>query len=360
MKILEQYHPKPIPPDRQTEKISVAMAVYNSDAYLDRAIRSVLDQTYHNLELILVDDGSTDGCPAICDRYEKADPRVKVIHKTNGGLYTSRNVGIEQATGDYLAFMDGDDWADPDMYESLLSALKEQEADLAVCRYKWVYQDGTVDVSTDRAAVMEGQEMLEKYLEEDDAFQIQNAAWNKLYRRSILGDLRFPARWYEDMLYTIQLLNRTKRSVYLDRAYHNYVCDRSSSIMNRGVNERIFTDLIPNLYDRSVYLRGIGREDLALLQDYFLYKRLLLFYTMVSRSDDPKKAEHLADLEKKLKEGRKAYPAVFGVAQANPNEYRKMKLFLRSPRLYLIAMRWNDALLIPLKVRLSERKNDGK
>ena len=131
------------------------------------------------------------------------------------------------------------------------------------------------------------------------------------------------------MLYTIQLLNRTKRSVYLDRAYHNYVCDRSSSIMNRGVNERIFTDLIPNLYDRSVYLRGIGRE-------------------------------HLAYLEKKLKEGRKAYPAVFGVAQANPNEYRKMKLFLRSPRLYLIAMRWNDALLIPLKVRLSERKKDGK
>ena len=353
LKIMEQYRPGPIPPKEQTETISVAVAVYNSEAYLDRSIRSVLDQTYRNLEVILVDDGSTDACPDICDQYAALDPRVKVIHKKNGGLYTSRNVGMEHATGTYLAFLDGDDWLDPDMYERMLSSLREQDADLAVCRYRCVYRDGTVDRSTDRAAVMEGQEMLAKYLEEDEAYQIQNAAWNKLYKRSILGDLKFPARWYEDMLYTVQLLAKPKRSVYLDRAGHNYICDRSGSIMNKGVNPRIFSDLIPNLYDRSAYLRSIGREDLALLQDYFLYKRLLLFYTAVSRSADPQKGEHKAYLRERLEAGRAQYPAIFGIAQANPNEYRKLKLFLCSPRLYLAAMRLNDTFLIPVKVRMA-------
>lgn len=360
MKIIEHYQPRPIPPEEQTEKISVAVAVYNSDAYLDRSIQSVLNQTYRNLEVILVDDGSTDNCPAICDKYARQDARVKVIHKKNGGLYTSRNVGMEAATGTYLAFLDGDDWLDENMYEEMLSCLKEQDADLVVCRYKWVYQDETVDISTGLAAVMEGQEMLAKYLEEDEAFQIQNAAWNKLYKRSILGDLKFPPRWYEDMLYTPQLLNRCKRSVYMDTAYHNYICDRSSSIMNKGVNGRIFTDLIPNLYDRSAYLRAIGREDLALLQDYFLYKRLLLFYTQVVRSDDPDKRANKAFLREKIEGGSKKAGEVFAIPFANPNEYRKMKLFLASPLLYRVAMRLNDTFLIPVKVRLAGRSDAQK
>ena len=352
MKTIENYQPKAIPAEQQTEKITVAVAVYNSDSYLDRTILSILNQTYRNLEVILVDDGSTDNCPAICDKYAEIDPRVKVIHKKNGGLFSSRNVGMEAATGDYLAFMDGDDWIDPDMYENMLSAIHEQDADLAVCRYKWVYQDETVDISTGKGIVFEGQEILEKYLEEDEALQIQNAAWNKLYKRSILGDLKFPERWYEDMFYTIQLLNKPRRSVYLDRAYHNYICDRSTSIMNKGVNKRIFSDLIPNLYDRSEYLRKIGREDLALLHDYFLYKRLLIFYTQVHRSNAPEKKEYKAFLEEKICAGKESYPAIYGIDFANPNEYRKMKIFLLSPALFNAAMWLNDAAIIPLKQKL--------
>lgn len=352
MKIIEEYRPRPILPEEQAEVITVAVAVYNSEAYLERAILSILGQTYRNLEVILVDDGSTDGCGAICDRFASQDPRVRVIHKKNGGLFSTRNAGMEAATGDYLAFVDGDDWLDPQMYEQMLSAMKEQDAQLAVCRYRQIYRDGTKDLSTGRLAVMEGQEMLAKYLEEEEAFQIQNAAWNKLYKRSILNGLRFPARWYEDMLYTVQLLNCPARSVYLDQAYYNYVCDRSESIMNRGLNEKIFTDLIPNLYDRSAYLRGIGREDLALVQDYFLYKRLLLFYTQVVRSRDPEKKRHKAFLAQKLRDGREGYPAVYAVGCANPKEKRKMDLFLFSPAVYNVAMYVNDKLVIPLKQRL--------
>ena len=154
------------------------------------------------------------------------------------------------------------------------------------------------------------------------------------------------------MLYTVQLLNLPKRSVYLDHGYHNYICDRSTSIMNKGIDKRIFTDLIPNLYDRSAFLRSIGREDLALLQDYFLYKRLMLFYTQVYLSSDPLKDEHLAFLEQKMREGKAEYEKIFSVPAANPNEYKKMKLFLASPRLYNAVMGVNDAFVIPLKVKL--------
>lgn len=354
MKKLEHYKPSPIPTEEQTDTISVAVAVYNSDAYLERSLDSLCRQTYRNLEIILVDDGSTDNSGKICDRYAKEDTRIKVVHKENGGLFTTRNVGIENATGTYITFLDGDDWIDENMYESMLSALKEQGADLAVCRYRCVYQDMTKDLSTDTAYVMEGQEILEKYLEEDESYQIQNAAWNKLYRRDLITDLRFPPRWYEDMLYTIQLLNRPVRSVYLDQAYYNYICDRSTSIMNRGIDKKTFTDQIPNLYDRSIFLRAIGREDLALLQDYYLYKRLLLFYTKAVRSKDPEKKAHKKYFKDKLRAGRADYEKIFTIPLANPNEYRKLKIFLFSPCLYRITMWLNDTFIIPYKLRKLE------
>lgn len=356
MKVIEKYIPGTISEKEQTETISVAIAVYNSEAYLDRTISSVLNQTYKNLEIILVDDGSTDSCPAICDKYAEADDRVKVIHKENGGLFSSRNVGIENATGTYMTFLDGDDWIDTNMYEKLLFALKDTDSDLAVCRYRLVYAEETVDISTNMAAVMEGQEILEKYLEEDEQYQIQNAAWNKLYKRSLLEKLRFPNRWYEDMLFTIQLLNQPVRSVYLDKAYHNYVCDRTTSIMNKGMNSKIFSDLIPNLYDRSVYLREIGREDLALIQDYYMYKRLLLFYTDVVRSKAKPRKQYKAFLTEKLRKGEPNYEKVFSVSVANPNEYKKMKLFLLSPFLYRVAMYLNDTFVLPIKLKRLEKK----
>lgn len=356
MKIIENYCPKRIPREEQNEVISVIVAIYNVAAYLDRAILSLINQTYRNLEIILVDDGSTDDCGKICDKYAAQDVRIKVIHKKNGGLFSSRNVGIENATGTYLAFLDGDDWLETDMYEKMLSAMREHGAELAVCRYKWVYEDRTVDISTGKAALMDGQEVLAKYLEEDDAYQIQNAAWNKLYKRSLVGELRFPERLYEDMLYTIKLLNKPAKSIYLDRAYHNYMCDRNTSIMNRGMNEKIFSDLIPSLYERSIFLREIGREDLALLQDYYMYKRLLLFYTAASRSKKKEKKEYKRLLETHLREPeRSTYDAIFSIPQANPHEYQKLKIFLFSPQLYRMAMWLNDKFVIPIKTKKGKK-----
>lgn len=360
MQILNDYKIKPIEKSKDDPLISVCVAVYNSEDYLPRCIDSILDQTYENLQIILVDDGSTDSCGKICDEYAAKDPRIEVIHKTNGGLYTSRNSGIEAAKGEYICFLDGDDYIDPCMYENMLSALRDLDCDLAVCRYKQVFEDGIKDGSTGKTIIFDSSEILEQFLKEDEHILIQNSAWNKLYKRSLISSLRFPARWYEDMLYTPQLLNLTSRSVYLDTAWHNYICDRSSSIMNKGVNKRIFTDLIPNFYDRSAFLESIGRHDLALISDYFLYKKLLLYVTDVYRSSEKEKKDYLSFLDEKLRDGKDRYAEIFGIDIANPNEYKKMKIYLKSPLLYHITMRLNDSLVIPLKRCLIRMKGSRK
>lgn len=352
MDIMNGYAPARISQERQEQKITVIVTVYNIERYLERAVDSILSQTYRNLEVILVDDGSTDKSGELCDSYARKDSRVKAVHKENGGAYSARNAGLSAASGELVTFVDGDDWIDAEMYETFVSALEEQGADMAVCRYRKVFDDHTDDRSTPLAAVFEGQELLAKYLEEDEKWLIQTAVWNKLWRRSLSEGLKFPQSLYEDMYFTIRLLARSKKSVYLDTAFYNYYCSRAESTTNIGLSQKTFDDLIPNFYDRSAFLREIGREDLALLQDYYLYKRLLLFYTAVQRSRDARKKEHKAFLAQKLKEGKPSYPAVFSIPQANPKEYQKMKLFLKCPALYVPAMVLNDSVIVPLKQRL--------
>lgn len=349
MRKIENYEYKPIPESEQKYLLSVCMAIYNSEDYLDKSIMSVLNQTYKNLQVILVDDGSTDGCGAICDKYAAMDKRVEVIHKKNGGLYTSRNSGVDAAKGDFICFLDGDDYMDPNAYECMISAILEEDADLAVCRYKHVYGDRTVDGSTGAVIVYEGHEMLEQFLKEDEKIMIQNCTWNKLYKKSLLDNIRFRPVWYEDQLHTPELLNVIGRGLYLDTAFHNYVCDRPTSIMNGGINERVFSDLIPNLYTRSELLESYGRHDLALVADYFLYKRLISFVIQVYRSDDPKKKEHLKYLDEHIKEAKDRFEEIFTISDANPNEYKKMKIYLKSRILYRFTMRLNDSVIIPLK-----------
>ena len=222
MRKLEKFTPLPIPEEEQTDKISVIVAVYNIEAYLEKCVRSLRNQTYRNLQIILVDDGATDGCPAICDRLAEEDGRIQVIHKKNGGLSDARNAGIAAADGEYIAFVDGDDWIETDMYEKLLSAARQFDTPLAVCRYRKIYRNREVDASTGAAVVFDGQEALESFLMEEDDICIQNAAWNKLYRRELMGELRFPTgKYYEDIVYTTMLLARSPKTVYLDLALYN-------------------------------------------------------------------------------------------------------------------------------------------
>ena len=355
MRVLQPYSPAKLPEDMQRELISVIIPAYNIEAYVQKCLRSVLGQSYRNLEIIVVDDGSTDATGQICDRIALEDARVRVIHKENGGLSDARNAGMACATGSCIAFVDGDDWIDEDMYAAMYAALREQEADAAVCRYRQVYRTHTEDNSTDRAVLFEGQEALEQYVRETEEYAIQNAAWNKLYRREILDSLMFPVgKGYEDILFTTVALSRVKRCIYLDTAYYNYIIDREGSIMNMRINSHTFTDQIPAYYEKTAFLEKLGRQDLADIHDYFFYKRLLLFYDAAEQSQDKDRAGFLAELTRIIEKNKHRYEKAFTCSAADPRDYRKMKLFLKSPARYSRRRRWEERAVIPLKAKVKK------
>lgn len=353
MRKIENYEPRPLAEEEPRELLSVIVAVYNIEDYLERCVRSLMNQTWKNLQIILVDDGSTDGSGALCDTLAGEDPRILVVHKENGGLSDARNAGIERAEGRYLAFVDGDDWVDEDMYEHMLSALKEFDAPLCVCRYKQIQRNRIEDASTGAVWVFEGTEALECFLLEEDEVAIQNAAWNKLYTRELMGELRFPVgKYYEDIVYTTKLLARAGRTVYLDQAWYNYVLEREGSIMGEGIGERIFTDQIPAYEEKEAFLKSIGRADLADVHRYFFYKRLLLYYTALGKAAPEERRRFRGRIRQRLLRDREEMDRVYACRGAKTQEKRKMKIFLFSPRAYLWVIWVNDRYVVPMKQRI--------
>lgn len=349
MKIIEAYKPRPIP-IKGAELISVVVAVYNIESYVERCIRSIMCQTYSNLQIILVDDGSTDTSGSICDRMAAEDARIQVIHKKNGGLSDARNKGMDAARGIYLAFVDGDDWIDAVMYEKMLAAMLEYEADFAACRYRCIYRDRTVDATTGRLIIFEGRQALASYIAEEEQYPIQNAAWNKLYRRELVENQKFPlGKWYEDIVYTTKLLSKIKRCAFVDEALYNYVLDREGSIMSAGINVKVLTDQIPAYFEKTAFLKSIGEDELASIHNYYIYKRLLIMYTQFEHDKDKNRKTYCKELEAIIKKERGSFAEAYSCKGANPNEKKKMDIFLKSPLLYRWVINFNNMFILPIK-----------
>lgn len=327
--------------------ISVIVSIYNVGNYVEKSVQSISNQTYDNLEIILVDDGSTDNSGTICEELAKIDKRIQVIHKENGGLSSARNAGIKAATGEYIAFVDGDDWIDETMYEDLLRAIQTFDTDIAICNYKAVGKEHTIDTSTDDITVFEGRETLKVFVEEDENYQIQNAAWNKLYKRSLMGDLRFPeGKLFEDIVYTTKLLAGSKRAVYLNKAYYNYIFDRSDSIMNSKKVERLLTDQVPAYQEKGEFLLSIGEKELYFTHQFFFYKRMLLHY----KEAKEKKPQGYGQFVKKLRKVICQNPVWEAFAGQSKGEWLRMKLFTVSSFLYDGFTYLNDNYILPNKL----------
>ena len=211
------------------ELISVIVPVYNCEKYIEICIRSVLQQTYTNLELILVDDGSTDGSGKVCDQYADRDTRVKVIHKENGGVSSARNWGIENAVGDWYSFVDADDFIDKDMYSILMMLQEKTKAEIVQCGYRRI-ENGQEAYSADSGQeyVLETEEAL-KYLIEGSLFG--NALWTKLFSKKVIEGLWFDEnlKINEDVLFNFNAFVRSEKIVYIDKAKYNYVVHSSST-----------------------------------------------------------------------------------------------------------------------------------
>jgi glycosyltransferase involved in cell wall biosynthesis len=217
-----------------THKISIIVAVYNIENYVSRCVDSILAQTYSDLQVILVDDGSTDDSGTICDKYAKKDNRIETIHKKNGGLSDARNAGIDKADGDYIGFVDGDDWIEPFMYEKMLGACLENNAEIAICRYNQIGGHPDWEEPDGKILSLTSEEAMNLYLCGNKQHVIYNSVWSKLFKRNTIEGLQFAVgRNSEDILYTTQAFCNAERFVYLDIPCYNYVCDREDSIITR-------------------------------------------------------------------------------------------------------------------------------
>lgn len=215
------------------ELISVIIPVYKVEDCLDKCVRSVVEQTYSNLEIILVDDGSPDGCGAMCEGWAVKDSRIKVVHKENGGLSDARNAGMKIATGSLISFIDSDDWVTPDFLGALLEAMKSQKAQIAECAVELVDEAGNVLRHRETANVtsMDKIEGLRRLILEDGIFQ---TVWNKLYRREVLEGILFEkGKYHEDDFWTYQVFDRMERLAIVERPMYRYL-QRSGSIMGAG------------------------------------------------------------------------------------------------------------------------------
>ena len=185
-------------------KISVIIPVYKVEPYLDKCIQSVVNQSYKNLEIILVDDGSPDNCPLMCDEWAKRDSRIKVIHKKNGGLSSARNAGLDIAEGDYIAFVDSDDWLDLSMYNDMMNIIENYDVDFVAGKINCYIEKENIYKSFMEyhdCYIIKTDQILKKeqYQKMILSKQIESASWNKLYKRPLIDKLRFKDnRLYED------------------------------------------------------------------------------------------------------------------------------------------------------------------
>jgi glycosyltransferase involved in cell wall biosynthesis len=239
------------------------------EKYLDKCVQSIVDQTYQNLEIILVDDGSPDNCGAMCDAWAEKDSRIKVVHKVNGGLSDARNAGMVIATGEYIGFVDSDDWIDTQMYQCLYEAMKTTDSDIAACGARRVWTNGKPAQelrSVNRYCVLEQETIMEALITSNGAVQ---TVWNKLYRRNVTKSVLFPAGLiHEDEFWTWQVFAKSKRIVTLKESYYNYL-QRDNSIMGAGFSEKGLL-VVQAKTERQNYiekvmpkLTDIGRTDLV-------------------------------------------------------------------------------------------------
>ncbi len=334
----------------QMDLISIIVPVYNMEKYLDRCVASILHQTYTNLEIILVDDGSSDNSPLMCDKYASQDNRIKVIHKKNGGLSDARNAGLEVATGSYIGYVDSDDWIEPDMYERMYMACAQNNADIAVCKYRAVFKDRIIDRGSDDLVVLTREELLNIYIFEHEKYVIYNSVWSKLFSRKLVEDMVFPVgRNSEDIMYTTRAFCRVKTAVYIDACLYNYVLDRDGSIMNEKNVNRMFDDEIPFWHEHIECIRDNVSSDMADKAAYRFYRRLL-FYFIDLRSEKKTRAS-AGRIVNELKNSKADIKRIYKNKYIPTGDKVRMKTMLWAPGLYYALVIFYDKFIIPLKTK---------
>ena len=316
----------------QQQKISVIVPVYKVEQYLARCVDSILGQTYQNLEVILVDDGSPDRCGEICDEYPKKDDRVKVIHQANGGSSRARNAGIACATGTYIGFIDGDDWIAPDMYESMMRTMQEYDVRMVCCgRYDVFGKRTLYGLCPVTTRAMNAAECFSALFV---AKECDVSPCDKLYHASVFETVRFPdGEINEDTAIIHQVIHSAGKIAFLSRPLY-YYCHRSNSNSTAVFSEK---QLI--MLDHTRNIVEFIRENYPSLSDEaegYYNKLLITILTIINMSPRDVRSRNKKIYREKLAElkGRKAY--LFGSD--------KIKLLMLRTRTYRYFKKLHHAL----------------
>ena len=276
--------------------VSVIVPVYNVAPYLREALDSVVNQTYKDLEIIIVDDGSTDGSASICEEYAASDSRIKLVHQQNKGLSGARNTGLEHATGEFVAFVDSDDSISPLFVETLVRAISSSSASIAVCRFSTIETSGNMSgvaassvFPTIAASVFEREEAAKMLVDE----KISVNVCNKLFRRHLWSDIRFlEGHVYEDAVPEFKLFDKSERVVLVDETLYNYR-QRTDSITASVSLDKI-NDCILAHYQVSDFIRNnwgeIIPDQLYLKKHQRLLSYLIICYIRLIKSRVDNKA----------------------------------------------------------------------
>ena len=255
-------------------KISIIVPVYEVEQYMNRCINSIVNQTYENLEIILVDDGSPDSCPEICEEWAKLDNRIKVIHKKNGGLSDARNKGMNIATGELIGFVDSDDWISPDMYTILYEQMVKNDSDISACGVEKVWENKKEKerLTPLGSYVLNREEAMEAIIDES---LLKQPVWYKLYKRKVIQNVSFPVgKYHEDVFWTYQIIGNANKVSIIDTPCYFYY-QRKGSIMDDAYSLKRL-DSIEAKVNRVNYIKN----ELPLL--YELSKRNLWFSCIYS------------------------------------------------------------------------------
>ncbi|GEM_PF-726309 len=249
--------------DNTLPLISVIVPVYNTEAYLIRCLDSIIVQTYCNLEIIIINDGSSDRCPVIAEEYAKKDRRICLVHQENAGVSESRNAGMRLSHGSYLSFIDSDDFIDPDYYETLYHILCSSNADVSICDNRTINFSVVRPLSQDfpeGVTLFSGNEALTELVNDK---WLRNYAWAKLFKKELFHDIEFPKdRTFEDMAIMHEIFYRAKTIVITNEIKYNYTLRKdalSSSMTICNQYHRFLTHI-----ERVSFFENVNRRDLAL------------------------------------------------------------------------------------------------
>ena len=280
------------------ELISIIVPVYKVEKYLEKCVNSILKQTYTNLEIILVNDGSPDKCGQLCDELAKIDDRIKVFHKENGGLSDARNYGVERANGKYIGFVDSDDYIHECMYEELYKAIKKSGTSIVECGVTRVYKNTLRShyEGEDYFLVLDREGYLKEYLENK---RLYGSAWCKLIHKDLAKKIKFPTgKIYEDAFYTLELLKTVDKYTLISGNYYYYYI-RENSITTRPFSSKDmdYIEIMNQIEDYTLSNFPIFKEQL-LVRLVFAY---ISIFNQLLEVDGYKNKKEYKVLKNKLK-----------------------------------------------------------